>query len=450
MQPRPDSVGARADCTRDEVGVVGASRDNPDFVGAGVAPPRGAGGFFSDKKSLRCERSGLACLCSREVHCSRKREIRTFMNKRLPGASVTLERQLAARFRELLSTVQGFGEWEVSANPAAFRRVFDLQAVGRSPLGPRLEFWVECKAEPRPVNFPYVILERRFQEEKLSLVRVPVLAAPTIGPRMAEVCWEHGWSWFDLAGNCRLSAPGLLYLERQGCKAAHWRSKPEANLGTPEAARVLRAILFPERAGSFWTQRALQSRCRPGVSLGLVNKVLRHLREEKYVEEDEQGNYQVTDALGLLNAWKNAMRSSQPRPIRVFSFKRPTEISKAVQGVSPQGEVQVAFAAFSAAERQAPAVRQPKCWLMTAADKVEEVKAALEAREVDSGENIVLLVPTDDGPFYNAELREGDLPCTHPVQTYLDVSQLAGRGDEAAEALLNQVMKPAWKARGML
>lgn len=360
----------------------------------------------------------------------------------------TLERQLAARFQELLSTVPGLGVWEVSHHPAAFHRAFDFQAAARKPHGPRIEFWVECKAEPRPVHFPHVTLERRFTEEKLSIVRVPVLAAPVIGPRMAEVCWDHGWSWFDLAGNCRLNVPGWLYIERQGIKSEHRRPRPAANLGTPEASRVLRAILLPRHNSSFWTQRDLQERCQPGVSLGLVNKVLSHLRAEKYVEEDDDGFYRVRDAAGLLAAWRDAYQFNRVRQVRLFSLKRPVELAKALQGIGPQGDVKVAYAAFSAADIQAPAVRQAKSWLMVSADWADEVMKGLDAKEVDSGDNIVLLVPPDDGPFCAPELREGDLPCTNPLQTYLDVSHLPGRGEEAAEALLNQVIKPAWKTRG--
>ena len=37
----------------------------------------------------------------------------------------------------------------------------------------------------------------------------------------------------------------------------------------------------------------------------------------------------------------------------------------------------------------------------------------------------------------------------HQPLAYLDVSHLAGRGEEAAEAILHQVIKPAWKTQGL-
>jgi hypothetical protein len=35
-------------------------------------------------------------------------------------------------------------------------------------------------------------------------------------------------------------------------------------------------------------------------------------------------------------------------------------------------------------------------------------------------------------------------PCTNPVQTYVDLVKAGGRGEEAAEAILEQRLKPAW------
>ncbi len=47
-------------------------------------------------------------------------------------------------------------------------------------------------------------------------------------------------------------------------------------------------------------------------------------------------------------------------------------------------------------------------------------------------------------------MGEQRLSCTNPVQTYVDFFHCGGRGEEAAEALLEQNLKRAWKARGLL
>ena len=109
-----------------------------------------------------------------------------------------------------------------------------------------------------------------------------------------------------------------------------------------------------------------------------------------------------------------------------------------------------AYATFSAAEFQAPHARQPKTWLYVGAEWEDEFRGVAEAKLVDSGENVVVLIPADNGVFY---LQEGDadrLAFTNPVQTYVDLCHCGGCGEEAAEALLEQNLKRVWKARGLL
>jgi len=61
------------------------------------------------------------------------------------------------------------------------------------------------------------------------------------------------------------------------------------------------------------------------------------------------------------------------------------------------------------------------------------------------------LIPDDEGVFYMADGGPAGerLACTNLVQTYVDLWHSGGRGQEAAEALLEQRLKPEWKARGM-
>ncbi len=69
---------------------------------------------------------------------------------------------------------------------------------------------------------------------------------------------------------------------------------------------------------------------------------------------------------------------------------------------------------------------------------------------MDSGENLVVLIPDDPGVFYLQESDGDRLVCTNPVQTYVDLWHCGGRGKEAAQALLEQKLKPEWKLRHVL
>jgi hypothetical protein len=274
------------------------------------------------------------------------------------------------------------------------------------------------------------------------------------------LCAEAGWSWFDLAGNHRLDVPGRLHLERTGSLPVQVRPRPTANLSTPEAGRVVRALLLPENATKIWTQRNLAEHFSvlrkpiPRPSLGLVNKVVRHLREEAYVEQTAEG-FHLNDPLKLLFAWRDVYRFDRHERRNYFTLLQGRKLREALYGLEliPTHEMAcAAYAAFSAAEFQAPHVRQPKTWLYLTANLEGEFCKSLDARVVDSGENIIVMIPDDEGVFYELPVQGIDdqrMACTNAVQTYVDLWHCGGRGEEAAEALLEQRLKPEWKAKGL-
>lgn len=365
---------------------------------------------------------------------------------------VALEKALTEKLRELLGSVQWLKDWEVEREPAGDKG-FDIKAILPLSGGSKAELWIECKADPRPSQFPYFKMDQRFESQGKRLHRVPVFAAPHISPRMAQICQEHGWSWYDLAGNCYLSVPDAFQLERRGEQPVHNPPKSAANLSTPEAARILRALLAPGNAGRKWTQRDMQLHCHPNVSLGLVNKVVRHLRSEAFVEELADGGFRLRVPVGLLAAWREAYRFDRHQRRGYFTLLQGERLQEALSKLETLALGNAVYAAFSAAEFQAPHVRQPKTWLYVGAEWEDRFCKAAEAKLVDSGENIVVLIPEDNGVFYLPERcgpTDRRLSCTIPAQTYVDLCHCGGRGEEAAEALLEQALKPVWKARGLL
>ena len=369
--------------------------------------------------------------------------------KALSGAA--LERSLAAKLEELLRGVDWLRGWQVEHVGGTSDAGFDLLATVPLPGGEKAALCVECKGELRPSVFR-TLAERSFSPAGQPKVVVPVLALPWVSPRVAELCAEHGWSWFDLAGNHRLDVPGLLHLQRTGSEPVHVRPRPTANLSTREAGRVIRALLLPDHAGMRWTQRAMQNHCQPNVSLGLVNKVVRHLRDEAFVEGAQDGGFRLHEPLKLLFAWRDAYRFDRHERWGYFTLLQGKKLRDALAGLGLQTGGFAAYASFSAAEFQAPHVRQPKTWMYVREQDVSKFEALVEAKRVDSGENLVVMIPDDDGVFYLGDggtMGDNRMSCTNAVQTYVDLYHCGGRGEEAAEALLNQRLKPEWKLRGL-
>ncbi len=332
----------------------------------------------------------------------------------------------------------------------------DAIALLRTRTGLRLELWVEAKREFRPGVFGSWAQSRH--PKASSGVAIPVLAVPSISDRLADLCRRAGWSWYDLAGNCRIEVPGLLHIERRGIPPAYRPPPARANLSTPAAARVLRALLTPAHAGSTWSHRDLllqthwpQIPSDHPVSIGLINKVLHHLRDEGYVEVADGRRIRLRDPKGLLDAWTKAYRFDHHERRSYFTLLKGAPLEQALYGADVGG--MAAYAAFSAAERQAPSVRQPKTWVYAAAECLDRLVRSAEAKEVDSGENLVVLIPDDVGVFVSFDgdvpIGERRLHSTDPIQTYVDLRHCGGRGDEAAQALFEQKLLEAWKAAGL-
>jgi hypothetical protein len=365
-----------------------------------------------------------------------------------------LEKALKATLDGLLRSVDWLHGWRVDA---VVGERFDLLVTVPLPGGGTVALCVICKAEMRPSGVP-LLLNRKFTPPADAQAVVPVLALPWVSPRVAEMCEEHGWSWFDLAGNHRLDVPGLFRLQGQGHEAVHKRPRPRANLSSREVGRVVRALLLPEHAGRRWTQRSMEEhfgsleRPIPKPSLGLVNKVVRYLFDEAFIEAGEDGGFRLRDPLKLLYAWRDAYRFDRQERRGYFTLLQGKRLREALAGFEVSAGGYAAYAAFSAADFQAPHVRQPKTWLYVREEDAPVFENLAEAKRVDSGENLVVLIPDDDGVFYLGDcgsMGDDRMSCTNLVQTYVDLYHCGGRGREAAEALLNQRLRPEWKLQGL-
>lgn len=369
------------------------------------------------------------------------------MNTRTHARAVT-----TTTFAETLETLLATVSW---LRGRRIRKATDAKTAGYHllvelplPRGGKAALCVVCKREMRPGAFLTMAMHSFSPPGKPALV-LPVLALPWVSSRMEALCLQHGWSWFDLAGNCHLDVPGLLYLERTGNKAIQARPRPTANLSTPESGRVIRVLLHIANAGRRWTQRELRSHIVPAVSLGLVNKVVRHLRDEAFIEAFKDGGFLVRDPQKLLFAWRDAYRFDKHERLGYFTLLQGTKLLDALAAFAVRTGGFAAYAGFSAADFQAPNVRQAKTWLYLREQDVALFEQFVEAGPVDSGENLVLLIPNDEGVFYLADGSNDRMPCTNEVQTYVDLYHSGGRGEEAAEALLNQRLETVWHNRRM-
>jgi hypothetical protein len=293
---------------------------------------------------------------------------------------------------------------------------------------------IEAKARITPQN-ALSVAERMRQ---LPPHVMPVVYAPVISPRVAEVLEQSGVGHVDQAGNCRLrSARHRVLIDLRGRKSPTGRGKGTANPFSPKSSRVVRALL--SRPAEGWKVRELAEHPDVDVSVGLAAKVKRILVEEGYAIVHRRSLY-LRDPVGLLENWAK----KYPGPAEQIPMYLRGDVEAAERAVGEwcrENGVQYALASFSAAWRTAPEVRYNVAAVYVHVrvfdrEVFDDLRSSTGAKRVETGANLQLWRPYDRSVFADSEpASPGEQPLTSALQTYLDLKQSAGRGEEAAAAI---------------
>jgi hypothetical protein len=168
-------------------------------------------------------------------------------------------------------------------------------------------------------------------------------------------------------------------------------------------------------------------------------KVLLDARE--WLQARPEG-FSLRDPAALLAEWAQNYRYRRSDARGFYSMKTPAEIEADLARAGEEEGLQYALTGFSGAVRLAPFVRYQRVYAYVAGS-LDTVAQRLGMKEVSSGANATLLTPYDEGVFYGAQQIESDRVVS-AAQCYLDVRSMAARGEDAAEALLERVIKPTW------
>jgi hypothetical protein len=262
-----------------------------------------------------------------------------------------------------------------------------------------------------------------------------VFVAPYISPAAAELTNERNVGYVDLSGNCRLCFD-RVYIRREGSPNQMARRRDLRSLYSPKAERVLRALLLePRRA---WKVEQLAEAA--DVSLGQASNVKRLLDDREWLGRGPQGIV-LQQPAKLLAEWARNYRFDR-NETRSFYSPDPLPLIEAKLAASRETCGEYALTGFSAAARLAPTVRYQRATAYVA-QNIDELARCMGLKPVDSGANVSLIEPYDEGVFAGATEING-LRIASSVQTYLDVLNSKARGQEAAEAVLNEVIKPTW------
>ncbi|MGD8373805.1 MAG: type IV toxin-antitoxin system AbiEi family antitoxin [Candidatus Woesebacteria bacterium] len=261
---------------------------------------------------------------------------------------------------------------------------------------------------------------------------VPVVAAIFLGKRVREALKKEGVGYLDLAGNFYLNIPGV-YAERIIDKNPFSSTPPLKNIFSPISSRITRALL--EDPKKEWSISDLST--TTGVSLGQTYNVLKAMSDEAFVRKVDD-RWQLSNPTALLDAWKEFYPKYQSRKYTFFSYA-PNAVPSMVRDAAERTKLPYALGFFSGADMVAPFIRgMNKVQFYTDQESVEKWRDALQLKEVQSGGNVEIYVPYDEGVFYGKQLLPPgaeDTPVVSNIQLYMDLFNNPARGEEAAEYL---------------
>jgi hypothetical protein len=262
---------------------------------------------------------------------------------------------------------------------------------------------------------------------------IGVFAAPYVSPEAADILQRENIGYVDLSGNCRLSFD-QIYIRIEGRPNKFAQQRDLRSLYSPKAERVLRALLLEPKQG--WKVKDLARAA--GVSIGQASNVKKLLEDREWLRRGERGIL-LTEPGKLLEEWSENYSYRKNKSWDFYSRNDPSEIeAKIAIGCTDLG-LDYALAGFSAASRLAPSVRHQRLAAYVS-ERIDQVAERVGLKPVTSRPNVILFEPYDEGVL--AGRRDvDDVRITSPIQTYLDLRQYRGRGEEAAEAVLREVIK---------
>ncbi len=220
------------------------------------------------------------------------------------------------------------------------------------------------------------------------------------------------------------------------------------NVFEPKSSRVLRVMLT--HPGRRWTLRELAKEAR--VSLGMSHYVTASLARMGLTTREESNKLVLIEPLRLLKQWAAASNYSLLNSLQEFyTFDSEFEVflSK-LKRLPSRFNHSYALTLHSAAWLIAPHVRPTDFHLYVRPSMKREESLsfakALSLSPIERSGNVKLVSPYDEGVFYGSMQTNGIIVVSL-IQLYVDLYNYPGRGEEAAEKVLEKVVKNWGPAR---
>jgi len=369
-------------------------------------------------------------------------------------SGVDVENSLEEAVQKLLGLQSGLRlvSFKPQAGIGAQDRRADAIIQVATPTGEQYTLVVEAKSsgEPRIARLAAAQVQTLINSAPLSY---GVFVAPYISEATGRVCREVGIGFIDLCGNCLLAFDGV-FISIEGRPNLFRTGRGLKSLFTPKASRCVRAVLAaPCRE---WRVGDLATEAK--VSMGQAFNVKTMLLNAELASESGKGparRFRLVKPEELLLDWAANYAYTRNTRTGYYSFDDTRTIERRLAEYCRTNNITYAFTLTSGAALVAPMLRYDTAFAYVAG-KQDELRSALGLKPVETGPNLVLLEPYDEGVFYGArdvglDVRTNETPAAptgrvvSDIQLFLDLKSYKARGEEAARFLLEEKLRPRWR-----
>lgn len=263
-----------------------------------------------------------------------------------------------------------------------------------------------------------------------------VFMAPYISSRSAEICKNEGVGYIDLTGNCFLSFD-RVFINREGRPNPFSEKRQLRSLFSTKATRIIRVLLL--HPGRKWKMVHLAREAE--VSIGQVFAVKEMLLDKEWVTAERDG-IKVTEPALLLKNWADNYSYTRNQVSDYYTMLPLEECEQKLAFFCEDEHIGYGISGFSGAARLAPSVKYNRLMVYVQGDR-ELLVSKFNLKKAESGANVFLMGPYDKGVLYGSTVKDS-MRIVSPVQLFLDLHSVPGRGQEAAERLFEEVISKGW------
>ncbi len=271
---------------------------------------------------------------------------------------------------------------------------------------------------------------------------MPMIVAPYISAKQADMLSPTGISWLDLSGNMVIRVADRIYIERTGRPNRFPDTAPIKKIFQGTASLVARALLL-EPTGFASVSQIVECVERRGgaITLSTVSKVLMSLEEELLVARSRRA-ISVSAPRQLLDrlaAGYAASRSGARMTTHHFAVEEPeTMLARLCLEL---GSTYI-FCGFYAAQLKGLAAGGRIAMYVSDMNRFREAISRLNSAVYPDEEfgNLCVAETKNRLPWFNAEMRdEGRV--VDELQLYLEMMSDTPRGPKIAEALRRRILR---------